>query len=174
MTTLPPHRAFAKSVIETRCGFLTPEEQIDLEQGIFNQSLSEAKRRGVRRIWENPDFQAVYEIVARRTVTNLDGGSYVNNSRLLARLREGEFLPHDVPAMSYAELYPEMWGDMIEKATKREAKMLEVDKSMVTDLFRCTKCGKRECSYYEMQTRSADEPMTQFVRCHNCGKQWKQ
>jgi DNA-directed RNA polymerase subunit M/transcription elongation factor TFIIS len=174
MSTLHPHRELAKKAIETHCAFLSSEEQHDLEQGIFNHSLVEAKRRGVRRVWENPDFQSLYKIVAQRTVTNLDGGCYVSNPRLLKRLREGEFLPHDVASMSYAELYPEKWGDMIERATKREAKMLEVDKSMVTDLFRCSKCGKRECSYYEMQTRSADEPMTQFVRCHNCGKQWKQ
>lgn len=174
MSTLHSHRTIAKTVIETRCTFLNAEEQHDLEQGIFNHTLDEAIRRGVRRVWENPEFRALYEIVARRTVTNLDNASYIKNGRLLTRLREREFLPHDVPAMSYAELFPEKWGDMIERATKREAKMLEVDKSMVTDLFRCSKCGKRECSYYEMQTRSADEPMTQFIRCHNCGKQWKQ
>jgi transcription elongation factor S-II len=28
-------------------------------------------------------------------------------------------------------------------------------------------------TYYEMQTRSADEPMTVFVSCLNCGKNWK-
>jgi transcription elongation factor S-II len=76
--------------------------------------------------------------------------------------------------MTYSELYPEQWGNMIEMAIKKEAKMLEVDKSAATDMFRCSKCGKRECTYYEMQTRSADEPMTQFIRCLNCGKQWRQ
>ena len=29
---------------------------------------------------------------------------------------------------------------------------------------RCGKCGQRKCTYYQMQTRSADEPMTTFVR----------
>jgi transcription elongation factor S-II len=92
----------------------------------------------------------------------------------LERLLEGEFLPHDVPAMTFSELSPEQWRAMIDKAMKREAKMLEVDKSVATTLFLCTRCKKRECTYYEMQTRSADEPMTQFVRCLNCDKRWKQ
>ena len=34
-------------------------------------------------------------------------------------------------------------------------------------------CGKNKCTYYELQTRSADEPMTTFVSCLNCGNHWK-
>jgi hypothetical protein len=29
------------------------------------------------------------------------------------------------------------------------------------------------CRYYQMQTRSADEPMTTFVSCLNCNNRWK-
>lgn len=29
-----------------------------------------------------------------------------------------------------------------------------------TDAFKCGRCGQRKCTYYQMQTRSADEPMT--------------
>ena len=47
------------------------------------------------------------------------------------------------------------------------------DISAATDEFKCYKCKKRKCTYYEMQTRSADEPMTTFVTCLNCGNRWK-
>eukprot|EP00124_Ichthyophonus_hoferi_P005047 Ihof_evm3s651 gene=Ihof_evmTU3s651 len=42
-----------------------------------------------------------------------------------------------------------------------------------TDMFKCGKCKKNNCSYYQMQTRSADEPMTTFVSCNVCGNKWK-
>lgn len=29
-----------------------------------------------------------------------------------------------------------------------------------TDAFKCSRCQQRKCTYYQMQTRSADEPMT--------------
>eukprot|EP00123_Amoebidium_parasiticum_P016875 comp23619_c0_seq1/m.40213 comp23619_c0_seq1/g.40213 ORF comp23619_c0_seq1/g.40213 comp23619_c0_seq1/m.40213 type:complete len:327 (-) comp23619_c0_seq1:304-1284(-) len=42
-----------------------------------------------------------------------------------------------------------------------------------TDMFKCGKCKKNNCSYFQMQTRSADEPMTTFVTCNVCGNKWK-
>jgi len=46
-------------------------------------------------------------------------------------------------------------------------------KSAATDEFKCYKCQKRQCTYYQLQTRSADEPMTTFITCLNCGNRWK-
>lgn len=43
----------------------------------------------------------------------------------------------------------------------------------VTDLFQCSKCRKKNCTYNQVQTRSADEPMTTFVLCNECGNRWK-
>ncbi|KAL8232142.1 hypothetical protein R6Q57_001920 [Mikania cordata] len=42
-----------------------------------------------------------------------------------------------------------------------------------TDQFKCGRCGIRKCTYYQLQTRSADEPMTTFVTCVNCDNHWK-
>ncbi|KAJ4822363.1 hypothetical protein Tsubulata_037824 [Turnera subulata] len=42
-----------------------------------------------------------------------------------------------------------------------------------TDQFKCGKCGKRETTYYQLQTRSADEPMTQYITCVSCQNRWK-
>jgi len=42
-----------------------------------------------------------------------------------------------------------------------------------TSLLKCSKCKKRNCSYNQVQTRSADEPMTTFVYCNECGHRWK-
>ncbi|KAJ4490616.1 transcription factor S-II, central domain-containing protein [Lentinula aciculospora] len=42
-----------------------------------------------------------------------------------------------------------------------------------TDAFQCGRCKERKCRYRQAQTRSADEPMTTFVTCVNCGNRWK-
>ncbi len=48
-------------------------------------------------------------------------------------------------------------------------KEVEVPDSMLT----CGKCGMSKTTSYEMQTRSADEPMTVFASCLCCGNRWR-
>ena len=43
----------------------------------------------------------------------------------------------------------------------------------VSGVGRC-KCGNINLAFSEKQTRSADEPMTIFVRCPACGNRWTQ
>lgn len=42
-----------------------------------------------------------------------------------------------------------------------------------TDRFTCGKCKQKKVSYYQLQTRSADEPLTTFCTCEACGNRWK-
>ena len=56
---------------------------------------------------------------------------------------------------------------------KDDKVLFEKDEGGATDQFKCNRCKQRKCTYYELQTRSADEPMTIFVTCLNCGKRWK-
>ncbi|CAD5211211.1 unnamed protein product [Bursaphelenchus xylophilus] len=50
---------------------------------------------------------------------------------------------------------------------------MAVQEGTPSDMFRCGRCGKNNCTYNQMQTRSADEPMTTFVFCRTCGNRWK-
>ncbi|KAI0602789.1 hypothetical protein F4775DRAFT_588359 [Biscogniauxia sp. FL1348] len=37
-----------------------------------------------------------------------------------------------------------------------------------------TACDSREAAFYQVQIRSADEPMTSFYRCTKCGHRWRE
>lgn len=50
---------------------------------------------------------------------------------------------------------------------------MAVNEGTKTTLLKCGKCQQRSCTYTQIQTRSADEPMTTFVLCNNCGNRWK-
>ena len=62
---------------------------------------------------------------------------------------------------------------LLDAKTTRDRYLYEINKEMATDAYTCGRCFKKECTYYQLQTRSADEPMTTFVTCLNCGKRWK-
>ena len=63
--------------------------------------------------------------------------------------------------------------DELKKQTMMDVLVPDVPKD-VTDQFKCGKCKKRKCTYYQKQTRSADEPMTTFITCVACGHQWRE
>lgn len=44
---------------------------------------------------------------------------------------------------------------------------------LAASLFTCGRCKSTKTTSTQKQTRSADEPMTVFVLCLNCGKRWK-
>ncbi|OQS54859.1 TFIIS [Ecytonucleospora hepatopenaei] len=68
------------------------------------------------------------------------------------------------------EKQKEIERKIIEESTNasREAKI-----QAETTMFKCSKCKQNKCTYYQMQTRSCDEPMTTFVTCTTCGNCWK-
>lgn len=150
------------------------EEVVDLEKSIFKVAFDLAVKNFVPRNWKIPQFKELYKQVTRTVLWNTHPDSPVKNSRLIERIKDGEFALDAIPAMTSYELYPEHWKELADRQLIREQKILEGDKSRATDQYKCHRCGKRECTYYELQTRSADEPMTIFITCLNCGKRWRQ
>ncbi|EME26652.1 Putative transcription elongation factor S-II [Galdieria sulphuraria] len=98
------------------------------------------------------------------------------NASLREAVLSRTILPKDFVVMTPHELAnPELKKEreQLRKESIRESKK-SVDTQTFSEEFQCRKCGLRKCSFFQMQTRSADEPMTTFVTCHHCGNRWKQ
>jgi DNA-directed RNA polymerase subunit M/transcription elongation factor TFIIS len=117
--------------------------------------------------WENPAFTQIYIDRLRTLFNNLDMPVVVNG------LRSGEILPQNIAFMTHQEFQPEKWNPLIEKKIKRDASKCDKKVGASTDMFTCSRCKSKKCTYYEMQTRSADEPATIFITCLNCDKHWR-
>lgn len=150
------------------------EDILDLERGIYNATLEEAKRRMVPLTWDHSSFKLIYKMISKRIASNFQPDSYVANSQLMERWKEGEFTLDTLGQWAPYELMPSQWKDLKDQQFRRDKRIQEGNLAMATDRFRCSQCKKKMCSYYELQTRSADEPMTIFISCLNCGKHWKQ
>lgn len=147
---------------------------LQLERAIYNGAIRQAKQRHVVRSWTFPLFVHMYRMRAQAVVSNFHPESYVGNTELFEGFQRGEHSIDSIASMNSYELFPSHWRSMFEAQQIREKKQLEGNKDRATDQFTCTRCWKKQCTYYEMQTRSADEPMTIFITCLNCGKKWRQ
>ena len=145
----------------------------NLEKGIFNYSIQEAKKQKIIRKWNNSYFVRIYIAKLHSIILNLKKDSYVKNPPLLKRLKKKEFQAHELAFMSSPEVFPKKWKSLINAKIKRDENMCNQNMEAATDEFKCYKCKNRKCTYYQLQTRSADEPMTTFVTCLICGTCWK-
>lgn len=138
----------------------------NLEKGVFNYSLKEADQRKIVKKWDNKHFIHLYVDRLRSIMTNLNG-------EILEQINDGTIKPHIVAFMTHQEFKPEKWQALIDTKTKRDKNKFEVNIAAATDTFTCRKCKGNQCTYYQMQTRSADEPMTIYISCCLCGNRWK-
>lgn len=139
----------------------------NLEKGIFNFALNEAKNRKVVKKWDNPYFIQIYIDRLRSIFTNL------NNPTLLEQVNSGSIKAHTIAFMTHQELRPEKWDELITAKSKRDKNKFETNLEAATDTFTCRKCKSKKCTYMQLQLRSADEPMTTFVTCLSCGNRWR-
>ena len=126
------------------------------------------------RKWENPIFKELYISKIRSFYGNVNKSSYIQNPDFKDKILSGEIKVTNINKLSVYDIYPDNWSSLLDKKIKRDKLKYEMKPQAMTDQFKCRKCSSRSCSYYEVQTRSADEPMTQFVSCLDCGNRWKQ
>ena len=88
-------------------------------------------------------------------------------------IKNKELKAHELAFMTHQEMDPQRWKPLIDDKKIRDKNMYNPQIDANTDNFTCGKCKSNRCSYYQLQTRSADEPMTTFVTCIDCGNRWK-
>jgi len=145
-----------------------------IEQQLYNTCIRVAKRRFIKRKWDNSLFKHLYISKIRSFYSNIVADSYVKNINFKAKIMNGDIKVEQISELSVYDIYPENWAELLDKKIKRDKLKYEMKPTAMTDQFKCRKCSSRSCSYYEVQTRSADEPMTQFISCLDCGNRWKQ
>ena len=153
-----------------------PDERICriLERGIYNHAIHGSESKNYRKKWTDPFFKNTYDCKFRSIYTNLKKDSYLHNPTFHDRVMEGDLDLTCIAGLSGYDIFPDNWKDLLDKKAKGDQMRYEFKPEAMTDTFKCRRCSSRSCSYYEVQTRSADEPMTTFINCLECGNRWKQ
>lgn len=145
-------------------------------------------RRSLECSWDCRDFKLVYKQKLYCLLAEFKRDKAINETR--ARMepptppREGitEFLQQNkLEARKLADYSAEAlrpdgpYATALFELRTKELQM-EANSKLSEDyegMLKCGKCKGKKTTYYQMQTRSADEPMTTFVTCHDCGNKWK-
>ena len=149
------------------------KHSINLEKAVFNYAIKESKNRKIVRKWDNKYFVQIYLDRFRSIYNNMNPKMTTFNKDLLNKFKKNKIQSKQLACMTHQEMNPKIWKELIDAKIKRDKNLTQVDMSAATDEFKCFKCQKRQCTYYQLQTRSADEPMTTFITCLNCGNRWK-
>jgi transcription elongation factor S-II len=134
------------------------------------EMLAERLEEEIFKEIRNTDFK--YKNRVRSRVANLKDAK---NPNLRINYLQGSISSARLAKMSAEEMASDEMKSIRETFIKEgiNDSQLATVQGTKTDLLKCNKCRQRNCTYNQIQTRSADEPMTTFVLCNNCGNRWK-
>lgn len=186
-----PLREYARTTFEGAFG--SGPVARNVERSVYNWAVQKTRSKGEGSNWENPHFKKRYkqklfflvQELKRNPVAelNLDISSsgvsvhIKETTQLALRLKRKQLESKTMAFYSADILWPDgpMSKAIFENKAKdlaRERAKADIEKDYI-GLFKCGKCKSTKTSYYQMQTRSADEPMTTYVTCMNCLSRWK-
>lgn len=191
-TQMAEHALRTWTVSRFATALSAPVSARNAERSVYNWAVKATRGRGEDSAWENPSFRWRYKHKALHLVQEMQRDpvavvglkvsgdavkldlSYV--PQLVYRIKNKEVEARSLALLSPEQLWPD--GPMAKMIFQRRRRELELEKARVNDddytgMFQCGKCKSKKTRYYQMQTRSADEPMTTFVTCVNCSNRWK-
>ena len=168
-----------RTFVRSKLGTLFPGNEhaiVNIEKSVFNWSLLNCN---TGKSWSNPDLRHIYKQKWIHIWYNL---SHPDNTIIRDSILKRTIKCADIASMGAELIWPDgpMSQELMkhrEKEKKKETLRLIV-KARENDeeykgFHKCGKCKSWRTSYYQLQTRSADEPMTTFVTCHACEKRWR-
>jgi DNA-directed RNA polymerase subunit M/transcription elongation factor TFIIS len=131
----------------------------EVETAILSRCVSDAQSWLIDIDWETPAFREMYR---SRAV------SLFPYRHLIASMGVQEFAK-----ASPVDQCPDRWRDILQKSLEKDKAKYSKKVTANIEMF-CRSCKRKtKCDYYQVQTRSADEPMTTFVTCLECDTKWK-
>ena len=139
----------------------------NLEKGIYNYTIQKCEEKNLIKKWSNSNFVILYIQKFKMIFYNL------KNKDIFNKLINKDIKAHELAFMTHQDMLPEIWNKLIEEKRIKDENTYSPKIEASTDDFTCGKCKSKKCTHYQLQTRSADEPMTTFVTCLDCGNRFK-
>lgn len=110
---------------------------------------------------------AIYRDRVREFLYNCDNDDNRTIQELKKKVANKEYNPYNLAFLQSYELDEDNWMKIILRKKTTEEKLNNLP---TIDWRPCRDCKSVKHFYVQLQTRSADEPMTTFYICKNCNK----
>lgn len=145
----------------------------NLEKVIYDWAVTEIEKKGMTMDKSNDLFYKIYLNKNMHIYANISASCSIKNNYLLKNIINDEINLENIPNMTPQNIFPDHWRNLQEKQKAKDEFLYLKKPEAATDEFKCSRCKERKCTYYELQTRSIDEPMTKFIRCLVCDNRWR-
>lgn len=110
--------------------------------------------------------QSIYKDMVQNLIFNCE-----QNNRTIRKIKRAikkkKYNPYNLSFLRPEELDEDNWMKIILRKNNTEEKLTNLP---TIEWNPCVICKSTRYYYYQLQTRSADEPMTTFYICNKCGK----
>lgn len=146
----------------------------EIEDSIYKYAILQSELKGIEPSIDDNFFKRIYVNKIITLYNNLDENSYVKNTNFIKRLRNREFNIKDISFLSPQDINKEHWKKYLDRQSANDEFLYSRTAGIRTNEYMCgrCRCKERNCTYYQLQVRCSDEPMTTFVNCLNCGNRW--
>jgi len=141
----------------------------NLERGCLNRAINKSRIHNIRCVWSEPKFVDLYHNICYKLASNIDTNSCINSDYIKNKILNNEVDLQNVANMQSKELCPKKYEKIDKKINDRNN--LE-RKIKFSELYRCRKCKRNQCTTERRYARSADEGTDLTIHCLFCGHSW--
>lgn len=144
----------------------------DIEKSIYNYTIEQCKLKNVEQNIETDLFKRIYVNKLMSLYNNLDKKSYIQNELFYDDVMNENIDICNIAFLTPQEVNKVHWKKYIDKQSAVDEFFCSRTTGIRTEEYKCGRCKEHDCTYYQLQVRCSDEPMTTFINCINCGNKW--
>ena len=135
-----------------------------IEAGIYDYTKQYCMHNSYNKLLA----QTIYKDVRKNIIYNCEQ-DHQTIQKIKKDMGQNKFNPYNLAFLRPEELDEDTWIKIIMRKDTTEEKLNNLP---TVDWKPCIRCKCIQYSFYQLQTRSIDEPMTSFYICKQCGKNY--
>lgn len=138
---------------------------IRIENSFLNETIRKSKKYNIRSIWDSHQFINIYHTVSYNIISILEQDDNMLFHNIVNNLVDID----NIASLSCKELSPEKYKTITDLIARR---INTVNNVKYTEMYRCSKCKKNQCTTERKQLRSNDEACNFVITCLFCSNSW--